>query len=217
MSILDQAAALRAANGPTNHFSTKTEQGSADLCASCLDPENLSGCLVPSASCWLTSPPACADFHYYGMLQHQQNMLQDYVRTATYHQAIMDNAADFQGKLVMDVGAGTGILSLFAAQVRSCASAARLALMLLGCALGQHPTLHCTLSSDPARSRQLMCHTQRVVALAKSGSAQAGAAKVYAVEASDMAGYAQSLADANPGGLGAPCRQHTCCMSAHLV
>ena len=52
-----------------------------------------------------------------GKLQHQQNMLQDYVRTATYQQAILENAADFRGKLVMDVGAGTGILSLFAAQV----------------------------------------------------------------------------------------------------
>ena len=58
-----------------------------------------------------------ADFHYYGMLQHQQNMLQDYVRTATYYTAIMENQSDFAGKVVMDVGAGTGILSLFAAQV----------------------------------------------------------------------------------------------------
>lgn len=51
------------------------------------------------------------------MLMHQQNMLQDYVRTGTYYAAIVENAADFQGKLVMDVGAGSGILSLFAAQV----------------------------------------------------------------------------------------------------
>ena len=51
------------------------------------------------------------------MLQHQQNMLQDYVRTGTYYAAIMENAADFTGRTVMDVGAGSGILSLFAAQV----------------------------------------------------------------------------------------------------
>jgi len=51
------------------------------------------------------------------MLQHQQNMLQDYVRTGTYYAAIMENAADFAGRTVMDVGAGSGILSLFAAQV----------------------------------------------------------------------------------------------------
>lgn len=57
-------------------------------------------------------------FHYYGMLMHQQNMLQDQVRTGTYYAAILENTADFRDKVVMDVGAGSGILSLFAAQVR---------------------------------------------------------------------------------------------------
>ncbi|KAI8111817.1 hypothetical protein M9435_004316 [Picochlorum sp. BPE23] len=55
-------------------------------------------------------------FHYYGMLQHQQNMLQDYIRTGTYYAAITENKSDFEGKAVMDVGCGSGILSLFAAQ-----------------------------------------------------------------------------------------------------
>lgn len=41
-------------------------------------------------------------------------------RTGTYHAAITENKADFEGKVVMDVGAGSGILSLFAAQVRLC-------------------------------------------------------------------------------------------------
>ena len=50
------------------------------------------------------------------MLQHQQNMLQDYIRTGTYYAAILENKADFEGKAVMDVGCGSGILSLFAAQ-----------------------------------------------------------------------------------------------------
>ncbi|GIL64457.1 hypothetical protein Vafri_18372 [Volvox africanus] len=81
-------------------------------------------------------------FHYYGMLQHQQNMLQDYTRTGTYYSAILGNPDDFRGRVVMDVGAGSGILSLFAAQ--------------------------------------------------------AGASKVYAVEASGMARFARLLADANP-------------------
>ncbi|XP_020220631.1 probable histone-arginine methyltransferase 1.3 [Cajanus cajan] len=55
-------------------------------------------------------------FHYYGQLLHQQNMLQDYVRTGTYYAAVMENRADFIGRVVVDVGAGSGILSLFAAQ-----------------------------------------------------------------------------------------------------
>lgn len=55
-------------------------------------------------------------FHYYGQLLHQQNMLQDYVRTGTYYAAVIENRADFIGRVVVDVGAGSGILSLFAAQ-----------------------------------------------------------------------------------------------------
>ncbi|KAK6913775.1 hypothetical protein RJ641_021096 [Dillenia turbinata] len=55
-------------------------------------------------------------FHYYGQLLHQQNMLQDFVRTGTYYAAVMENRADFIGRVVVDVGAGSGILSLFAAQ-----------------------------------------------------------------------------------------------------
>ncbi|URD80909.1 hypothetical protein MUK42_18593 [Musa troglodytarum] len=55
-------------------------------------------------------------FHYYGQLLHQQNMLQDYVRTGTYYAAVIENRIDFSGRIVLDVGAGSGILSLFAAQ-----------------------------------------------------------------------------------------------------
>ncbi|XP_047328615.1 probable histone-arginine methyltransferase 1.3 [Impatiens glandulifera] len=81
-------------------------------------------------------------FHYYGQLLHQQNMLQDYVRTGTYYAAVIENREDFVGRVVVDVGAGSGILSLFAAQ--------------------------------------------------------AGAKHVYAVEASEMAEYAQKLIAGNP-------------------
>ncbi|KAI3821615.1 hypothetical protein L1987_09184 [Smallanthus sonchifolius] len=55
-------------------------------------------------------------FHYYGQLLHQQNMLQDYERTGSYYAAVMENQADFAGRVVVDVGARNGILSLFAAQ-----------------------------------------------------------------------------------------------------
>ncbi|CAF2458198.1 unnamed protein product [Rotaria sp. Silwood2] len=55
-------------------------------------------------------------FQFYGYLSQQQNMMQDYIRTSTYQRAILDNSIDFSGKVVLDVGAGSGILSFFAAQ-----------------------------------------------------------------------------------------------------
>ncbi|KAE8632986.1 hypothetical protein XENTR_v10001736 [Xenopus tropicalis] len=55
-------------------------------------------------------------FQFYGCLSQQQNMLQDYVRTTTYHKAILQNHVDFNNKVVLDVGCGSGILSFFAVQ-----------------------------------------------------------------------------------------------------
>ncbi|XP_063068289.1 histone-arginine methyltransferase CARM1 isoform X2 [Engraulis encrasicolus] len=55
-------------------------------------------------------------FQFYGCLSQQQNMLQDYLRTATFQKAILLNEADFKDKIVLDVGCGTGILSFFAVQ-----------------------------------------------------------------------------------------------------
>lgn len=43
-------------------------------------------------------------------------MIQDSARTETYQNAILSNRAVFEGKTVLDVGAGTGILSVFCAQ-----------------------------------------------------------------------------------------------------
>ncbi|KAJ3282619.1 hypothetical protein HK104_010795 [Borealophlyctis nickersoniae] len=58
-----------------------------------------------------------AYFSYYAQFVHQQNMLQDNVRTSMYHSAIIANGpALFRGKSVMDIGAGSGILSYFAVQ-----------------------------------------------------------------------------------------------------
>jgi histone-arginine methyltransferase CARM1 len=78
---------------------------------------------------------------YYAQLPNQQNMLEDAERTSMYHQSMALNMPDFMGKTVLDVGAGSGILSFFAAQ--------------------------------------------------------AGAQKVYAVEATEMADCARALVEAN--------------------
>lgn len=65
----------------------------------------------------------------------------DAIRTGAYKKAVVSNPSDFEGKTVLDVGTGSGILAIFAAQ--------------------------------------------------------AGAKKVYAVEASDMADHASTLVTKN--------------------
>ncbi|KAG8960315.1 hypothetical protein FRC03_006769 [Tulasnella sp. 419] len=45
-----------------------------------------------------------------------EEMLKDTVRTGAYHRAILNNSHLFVGKNVLDVGCGTGILSMFAAK-----------------------------------------------------------------------------------------------------
>jgi len=55
-------------------------------------------------------------FQFYGYLSQQQNMMQDFVRTSTYQRAILSNLSDFRDKVILDVGAGSGILSFFAQQ-----------------------------------------------------------------------------------------------------
>ena len=71
----------------------------------------------------------------------QKDMLEDHKRTGAYYQAVMQNRRQFEGKVVLDVGTGSGILAIFAAN--------------------------------------------------------AGARKVYAVEATPMAKFAQSLVEHN--------------------
>lgn len=71
-------------------------------------------------------------------------MLEDHRRTGAYYRAVRNNARQFKDKVVLDVGTGSGILALFAAQ--------------------------------------------------------AGARRVYAVEATSMARHARALIEANGAG-----------------
>jgi protein arginine N-methyltransferase 1 len=80
-------------------------------------------------------------FCSYAYLYHQKQMLMDHNRMRAYHSAIMKNKSCFEGKVVLDVGTGSGVLSIWAAQ--------------------------------------------------------AGAAKVYAVEYTDMAHHARKLVEQN--------------------
>jgi protein arginine N-methyltransferase 1 len=104
-----------------------------------IDPEDTSPIMQGSEA------DRAADFaNYfcsYAYLYHQKQMLMDHVRMRAYHNAIMFNKHLFEGKVVLDVGTGSGVLSIW--------------------------------------------------------SAQAGAAKVYAVEYTDMAHQARKLVESN--------------------
>ncbi|VEU22271.1 DEKNAAC103298 [Brettanomyces naardenensis] len=57
--------------------------------------------------------------HYFSSYDHfgiHEEMLKDRIRTLSYRNAILKNKSLFKGKTVLDVGCGTGILSMFAAQ-----------------------------------------------------------------------------------------------------
>ena len=64
-------------------------------------------------------PASSSYFDSYAALQIHHDMLADAVRTEGYRDAIEGNAALLKDKVVLDVGCGTGILSMF------CARAAR--------------------------------------------------------------------------------------------
>ena len=51
-------------------------------------------------------------FSSYAYIYHQKQMLTDARRMEAYRDAILGNAANFRDKVVLDVGAGSGILSI---------------------------------------------------------------------------------------------------------
>eukprot|EP00483_Globobulimina_turgida_P008506 UN08523 len=59
-----------------------------------------------------------ADYYFdsYSHFGIHEEMLKDKVRTGTYQKAILSNPHLFRNKIVLDIGCGTGILSLFAAK-----------------------------------------------------------------------------------------------------
>jgi len=67
----------------------------------------------------LTGPEMTSKDYYFDSYAHfgiHEEMLKDEVRTLTYRNSIWHNKHLFKGKVVLDVGCGTGILSMFAAK-----------------------------------------------------------------------------------------------------
>lgn len=57
-----------------------------------------------------------SDYYFdgYSHFSIHEEMLKDTIRTKSYMKAIVDNPELFKDKVVLDVGSGTGILSIFA-------------------------------------------------------------------------------------------------------
>ena len=71
----------------------------------------------PSSTSSSLPLPTDEYFAEYGQLYDHVGMLQDHVRMQAYYDAIRLNAErHFKGKVVLDVGAGTGVLSVWAAK-----------------------------------------------------------------------------------------------------
>ena len=143
-----------------------------------------------SASCWPAYflPARGSGIH--------EEMLKDTVRTRSYMSAIMNNGFLFKDKIVLDIGCGTGILSLFAAKVGG---------------LGGGPGFVCAQAATRrVRSAQQAaprgCSERARGAAAAPGNAeparrpraapprpQAGAKHVYAIECSSIAEQARAI------------------------
>ena len=74
--------------------------------------------LPPTLPPPLPLSPRSADYYFdsYAHFGIHEEMLKDEVRTRSYMNAIMQNKHLFKDKVVLDVGCGTGILSMFAAK-----------------------------------------------------------------------------------------------------
>ncbi|TDH65520.1 hypothetical protein CCR75_007621 [Bremia lactucae] len=65
---------------------------------------------------WESSSDFANYFCTYAYIYHQKQMLTDDLRMKSYHDAIFKNQNHFKDKVILDVGTGSGILSIWAAQ-----------------------------------------------------------------------------------------------------
>ncbi|XP_077210700.1 arginine methyltransferase 11 isoform X1 [Tasmannia lanceolata] len=82
------------------------------------ESSNLDDAMNEPAETLIGSDKTSADYYFdsYSHFGIHEEMLKDTVRTKTYQDVIYQNTFLFKNKIVLDVGAGTGILSLFCAK-----------------------------------------------------------------------------------------------------
>lgn len=83
-----------------------------------LNASNTSSYSVDENSKAVNDEMTSRDYYFdsYAHFGIHEEMLKDEVRTCTYRNAMVDNRHLFRDKVVLDIGCGTGILSMFAAQ-----------------------------------------------------------------------------------------------------
>ncbi|XP_046351129.1 protein arginine N-methyltransferase 1-like [Haliotis rufescens] len=81
-----------------------------------MDKEDGAGDMTDSHGATVSCQPKNYFASYEDLSVHEL-MLKDFPRTQAYKKFFEENAAHFKDKVVLDVGAGTGVLSLFAASV----------------------------------------------------------------------------------------------------
>lgn len=94
-----------------------------DVGAASRDTRCLPKVLAPHLCLFQDAPPLRPQYgpknatlsQRFDVLRLEQEMLKDEVRTLTYRNAMYHNKHVFKDKIVLDVGSGTGILSMFAA------------------------------------------------------------------------------------------------------
>lgn len=99
--------------GPSTQLPSTCTETSAEALKRLL-PDGVTPNVIGEADFDMTS----SDYYFnsYAHFGIHEEMLKDDVRTRSYMRAIVNNRHLFEGKTVMDVGCGTGVLSIFAAK-----------------------------------------------------------------------------------------------------
>mmetsp|Transcript_17688 Transcript_17688/g.23413 ORF Transcript_17688/g.23413 Transcript_17688/m.23413 type:complete len:500 (+) Transcript_17688:248-1747(+) len=126
MSLVDQAMdetqdpspALVVSSSAETNLSVPCAAGSGEEVSSTKSPPSKSASINTNAAVAGESDQTSKDYYFDSYAHHgiHEEMLKDEVRTKTYQMAIMNNTHLFRNKVVLDVGCGTGILSMFAAK-----------------------------------------------------------------------------------------------------